>query len=52
MATTKKGKRLTKGIWVLVPKGGKARKFSGALLNTINLGSKRIAIFSIPKRFK
>ena len=49
---TNHGRRLTKGVWKLVPKRGKRRKFSGPLLATLNLGKRRNAVFSIPKRFK
>jgi hypothetical protein len=52
---TTRGKRATRGEkmargkgWRLVKvKGNKV--FVGTLLETINLGSKRIAIFSVPK---
>ena len=47
-----RGKHMTRtGSWVLAPKKGRKRSFIGTLLKTINLGSKRIAIFSVPKRF-
>ena len=46
------GKHMTRtGSWTLAPKKGKKRQFTGTLLKTINLGAKRIAIFSVPKRF-
>ena len=48
----KRGKHMTKtGAWALRPKKGRKREFVGTLLTTINHGSKRIAIFSVPKRF-
>ena len=48
-----RGKRLTKGsgYWIEDTKG-KPRRFMGRLLSTHNLGSKRIAIFSVPKKSK
>ena len=46
----KKGIRMTKGTrWRLAAVTGKERAFIGTLLTTINMGSKRIAIFSVPK---
>ena len=48
----KRGKRMTKGIWNLEPKEGKLREFSGTLLGTFNLEKKRVAVFTVPKRFK
>ncbi len=46
----KKGERMTKGNgWRLATTKGKKRVFVGTLLETINIGSKRIAIFSVPK---
>ena len=46
----RRGDRMTKGKgWRLaVQKGGK-RVFIGTLLETINFGNKRLAIFSVPK---
>ena len=47
-----KGKRLTKtGRWSLVSKRGRIREFSCSLIQTINLGDKRLAVFSVPKNF-
>ena len=43
---TKRGERMTKGHYTLV-KGRK--KFSGTLIDTINFGRKRIALFSVRK---
>ncbi len=46
----KRGERMTKGKgWRLDVMKGNKRVFVGTLLETINLGSKRIAIFSVPK---
>jgi len=46
----KKGERMTGGNgWRLATTKGKKRVFVGTLLRTINMGSKRIAIFSVPK---
>ena len=46
----KKGQRMTKGQgWRLVAVKGRERIFVGTLLDTINMGSKRLAIFSVPK---
>ena len=42
---------MTKGKgWRLVTTTGRKRVFVGTLLQTINFGNKRIAIFSVPKR--
>ncbi len=47
-----KGKRLTKtGRWKLTSKKGKEREFTCTLIKTINIGGKRLAIFSVPKAF-
>ena len=46
----KKGERMTKGNgWRLATTKGRKRVFVGTLLETINLGSRRIAIFNVPK---
>jgi hypothetical protein len=46
----RKGERMTKGKgWKLAMEAGRKRVFPGTLLETINIGSKRIAIFSVPK---
>jgi hypothetical protein len=46
----KRGERMTKGKgWRLAVVKGDKRVFVGTLLETINLGDKRIAIFSVPK---
>ena len=55
MATKKikKGKKLTKtGKWVIQSTKGRPREFKGTLLESFNFGSKRIAIFSVPKSSK
>jgi len=46
----KKGERMTKGKgWRLATVKGRKRVFAGTLLETINFGEKRFAIFSVPK---
>jgi hypothetical protein len=48
----KRGKRMTKGKgWRLAKVKGGKRIFVGTLLGTHNLGARRIAIFSVPKKF-
>jgi hypothetical protein len=48
----KKGKRMTSGAgWRLSTTRGRQRQFAATLLKTFNLGGRRIAIFSVPKRF-
>ena len=45
-----KGEKMTKGKgWRLAATTGRKRVFVATLLQTINMGSKRIAIFSVPK---
>jgi hypothetical protein len=45
-----KGAKMTKGNgWRLAATKGKQRVFNGTLIQTINIGSKRLAIFSVPK---
>jgi hypothetical protein len=45
-----KGERMTRGKgWRLAATKGRKRVFVGTLLQTINLGDKRLAIFSVPK---
>ena len=52
MTKTEPGKKMTRtGNWTLKPKKGRERQFSGTLLQTFNFGKKRLAIFSVPKRF-
>jgi hypothetical protein len=46
----RRGERMTKGKgWRLAITKGSRRVFVGTLLETINLGDKRLAIFSVPK---
>ncbi len=46
----KRGERMTKGKgWRLATTTGEKRVFVGTLLETINRGKERIAIFSVPK---
>jgi hypothetical protein len=46
----KRGERMTKGKgWRLATITGRKRVFVGTLLETINFGGKRLAIFSVPK---
>lgn len=46
----KAGERMTKGKgWRLAAVKGRKRVFVGTLLQTINFGKKRIAVFSVPK---
>jgi hypothetical protein len=46
----RKGEKMTKGTgWRLAVVRGRKRVFVGTLLETINMASKRIAIFSVPK---
>jgi len=48
----RKGKRMTKGAgWKLSTTKGRKRQFNGTLISTINIGAKRLAIFSVPKKF-
>ena len=53
---TIKGKKAAKGAkmtggsgWRLATTKGKKRVFVGTLLQTFNIGKKRLAIFSVPK---
>ncbi|HKY87615.1 MAG TPA: hypothetical protein VJL90_12705 [Pseudorhodoplanes sp.] len=43
-----RGERMTKGAWRLMNKDNK-KVFVGSLIDTINLGKRRLAIFSVPK---
>jgi hypothetical protein len=43
-----RGERMTKGPWRLMNKNNK-KVFVGSLIETINIGCKRVAIFSVPK---
>ena len=46
----RKGERMTRGKgWRLATVRGRKRIFVGTLLHTLNFGSKRLAIFSVPK---
>lgn len=46
----RRGERMTKGKgWRLATVSGRKRVFVGTLLQTLNFGGKRIAIFSVPK---
>jgi len=46
----KRGERMTKGSgWKLAATKGRKRIFAGTLIETINLGKWRVAIFSVPK---
>jgi hypothetical protein len=46
----RKGERMTNGNgWRLVATKGKKRMFVGTLLDTVNHGKNRLAIFSVPK---
>jgi hypothetical protein len=46
----KRGERMTHGSgWRLATIKGRRRVFVGTLLQTINRGKERIAIFSVPK---
>ena len=48
-----KGKRMSPGSgWQLTATKGLKRAFTATLIGTINMGNKRLAIFSVPKRFK
>ena len=46
----KRGEKMRKGTgWRLATLKGRHRVFVGTLLQTFNFGSKRIAVFSVPK---
>jgi hypothetical protein len=46
----RRGDRMTKGKgWRLAVQKGRKRVFVGTLLEIINFGGKRLAIFSVPK---
>jgi hypothetical protein len=46
----KRGERMTKGNgWRLATTKGSKRVFTGTLIETINFGGKRLAIFSVRK---
>lgn len=45
-----KGAKMTRGTkWRLVATAGKKRVFNGTLIETVNKGKVRLAIFSVPK---
>lgn len=44
-----KGERMRGSGWHLATTKGRKRIFKGKLLSTHNLGTKRIAVFSVPK---
>jgi hypothetical protein len=46
----KRGKVMKAKRWTLTPNTRRQRAFQAILLATINTGTKRIAIFSVPKR--
>ncbi|MDA9466543.1 hypothetical protein [Bradyrhizobium sp. CCBAU 53415] len=46
--TFTRGDRITKGAWRLLNKDNK-KVFVGSLVDTINVGKYRLAIFSVPK---
>jgi hypothetical protein len=49
-AKARRGERMTKGQgWRLAVVRGRKRIFVGTLLTTINMGARRLAIFSVPK---
>jgi hypothetical protein len=49
-AKAKRGERMTGGQgWRLVTTKGRKRVFVGTLLDTYNMGNKRLAMFSVPK---
>jgi len=51
--STRKGAHMTKGsTWRLVAVSGRKRDFPATLLATVNKGSVRLAIFSVPKSWK
>ena len=46
----RRGERMTSGAgWHLMRKRGSKRVFIGTLIDTVNVGSVRLAIFSVPK---
>ena len=46
----RRGERMTSGTgWHLMRKKGRKRVFLGTLIDTVNAGSVRLAIFSVPK---
>lgn len=50
IAKKPKGVRLTKDVkYIIRPKEGREREFTGTLLETINVGRVRLAVFQVPK---
>lgn len=46
----RKGERMTPGAgWRLATTQGRKRVFKGTLIDTVNHGKQRLAIFSVPK---
>lgn len=46
------GAKMTKGSgWRLVTTKGKKRVFAATLLQTFNIGNKRLAVFNVPKNW-
>jgi hypothetical protein len=46
----RRGERMTSGAgWHLMRKRGRKRVFLGTLIDTVNAGSVRLAIFRVPK---
>jgi len=46
----RRGERMTSGAgWHLMRKKGRKRVFLGTLIDTVNAGSVRLAIFRVPK---
>jgi len=46
----KRGERMTNGAgWRLATTHGRKRVFTGRLIDTVNAGNVRLAIFSVPK---
>ena len=46
----KRGERMTGGSgWRLATTKGQKRVFVGTLITTINIGRRRLAVFSVPK---
>lgn len=53
MAKRAKGKRLTKtGRWTLLSTAGTQRRFVGRLQFSKIVGGVRVAVFTVPKKFK
>jgi len=53
VAKRAKGKRLTKtGRWTLLSTAGVSRRFVASLQTTKIVGGVRVALFTVPKKFK